>query len=58
MNPFSILFGTPWPWWSIVAAGAGAGWFTWRGYTARKGELRPARVRVLNALRLTAWTPA
>src|SRR6185369_14526400 len=55
MNQFPFLFGTPWPIWPILFAGAGAGWLTWRGYRRRAGELRSARVKLLNSLRLTGW---
>ncbi len=55
MNQFPLLFGTPWPWWSIVLAGAGAGYFTWRGYARRAGEILPGKLKVLKALRLVGW---
>ena len=55
MNQFPLLFGTPWPWWSIVLAGAGAGYFTYRGYTRRIGEVKPGKLRILKFLRLAGW---
>lgn len=55
MNPFSILFGTPWPWWSIVLAGTGAGYATWRGYARRAGEVKPRKLQILKWLRTAAW---
>ncbi len=55
MNPFPILFGTPWPWWSVLLAGAGAGYVTWRGYARRASEVKPGRLKLLQFLRLAGW---
>ncbi len=56
MNPIPILFGTPWPWWTVVLAGAGAGYFTWRGYVRRTKEVKPGPLRTLKLLRIAGWT--
>lgn len=55
MNQFPFLFGTPWPLWLIVVAGAGAGALTLRGYKRRVGEVKPGKLNLLKALRLTGW---
>ena len=55
MNQFPFLFGTPWPFWLIVVAGAGAGALTLRGYKRRVAEVKPAKLKVLKALRMAGW---
>ncbi|HEY3324373.1 MAG TPA: glutamine amidotransferase [Planctomycetota bacterium] len=55
MNQIPFLLGTPWPWWSILCAGAGAGWLTWRGYQRRSGEVKAQRLKILNWLRMSGW---
>ncbi|MFH0939886.1 MAG: glutamine amidotransferase [Planctomycetota bacterium] len=55
MSNFPFLFGTSWPWWAIVLAGVGAGYFTWRGYRRRAAEVKPQRLRILKTLRLVGW---
>ena len=55
MNPFPILFGTPWPFWPIIFAGAGAGYLTLRGYQRRAGEVKAPRLKRLKFLRISGW---
>ena len=55
MGRFPFLLGAPWPVWSIVLAGVGAGYLTWRGYNRRAGEVGGLRLGLLKALRLGSW---
>ena len=55
MNSFPFLLGTPWLWWPIVLAGAGACWLTWRGYARRTTEIDSSRLKLLNILRMSGW---
>jgi len=55
MNQFPFLFGAPWPLWTILLSAAGAGLLTWRGYRRRSSEIKPGRLKLLNALRMAGW---
>ncbi|HYF49321.1 MAG TPA: VWA domain-containing protein, partial [Planctomycetota bacterium] len=55
MTDFPLLFGTPWPWWLIVAFGGGVSWLTLRGYFRRAAEVKPNRLAILKTLRIVGW---
>ena len=55
MGDFSLVLGTPWPWWLILAVTGGAGVITWRGYRRRAAELTSKNRRWLSWLRYFAW---
>jgi len=56
MNQFPFLLGTPWPFWAIALAGAGAGVLTLRGYRRRAGEINATKLAWLKAVRIAGWT--
>lgn len=55
MTDFPFGFGTPWPWWLIVAFGGGVSWLTLRGYFRRAAEVKPDRLLILKGLRIAGW---
>jgi uncharacterized membrane protein len=55
MGDFSLVLGTTWPWWLILAAAGGAGVVTWRGYRRRAAEVTGRTRRWLSHLRSSVW---